>query len=324
MRVIHERIQAHYEEASPVRHAAGSGPQPDEGGTPDGARFLDDSWQQHATETPGRFDAPTKPVPADWHERQRSGVPHPTPDTPSAPTAHHDSPPPRRGRGAIVAWSLAGLLVLGAAGAGAAVLMGGDDKKDNATSASPGATSTPTTNLSAQPQPPATTSASTGAPSSGAPSTKKSSSSSASASASTSTSAGPPRNDVDAPKDPSALKPAAYAAWKQIKTAMAAQGITLNLNSGKRGWAHQQELWENEIAKTGSEQAAMHLVLPPQKSMHVQGYAVDIYPEAAQVWLQSKGSKYGWCRLYDNEAWHFEYNADYKSGCPARKAGPWE
>ncbi|MYW01002.1 D-alanyl-D-alanine carboxypeptidase family protein, partial [Streptomyces sp. SID3343] len=229
------------------------------------------------------------------------------------------------GRGAVVAWSLAGLLVLGAAGAGAVVLMGGDDKKDNASSTSTNVTSTPTTMGSAQPQqPPAASAGPTGAASGGATTTKPSSSSKSTASASTSTSAGPPRNDVDAPKDPSALKPAAYAAWKQIKSAMAAQGITLNLNSGKRGWVHQQQLWDQEIAKTGSEEAAMHLVLPPQKSMHVQGYAVDIYPEAAQVWLQSKGSKYGWCRLYDNEAWHFEYNADYKSGCPARKAGPWE
>jgi LAS superfamily LD-carboxypeptidase LdcB len=310
-----------------VRHAAGSGPQPDEGSTPDGARFLDASWQQHAAETPGRFDAPTKPVPADWYQRQQSeaspATPD-TPDTPSAPTSGHGDERPRRGRGAIVAWSLAGLLVLGAAGAGATVLMGGDDKKDRASSAGTDATSTPTTNPSAQPeQPPATTSGPTGAASTRATSSKAPSSS-ASASASKSSSAGPPRNDVDAPKDPSALKPAAYAAWKQIKTAMAADGITLSLNSGKRGWAHQQELWENEIRKTGSEEAAMHLVLPPQKSMHVQGFAVDIYPEAAQIWLQNKGSKYGWCRLYDNEAWHFEFDADYKSGCPARKAGPWE
>ena len=37
---------------------------------------------------------------------------------------------------------------------------------------------------------------------------------------------------------------------------------------------------------------------------------------------QTKGSL-GFCRLYDNEAWHFEFAPPYKDpGCPARLPKP--
>ena len=32
---------------------------------------------------------------------------------------------------------------------------------------------------------------------------------------------------------------------------------------------------------------------------------------------------YGFCRIYDNEAWHFEYNPAYRvAGCPKRLPKP--
>ncbi|MFI6587686.1 D-alanyl-D-alanine carboxypeptidase family protein [Embleya sp. NPDC050493] len=310
-----------------MRHAAGSGPQPDEGGTPDGAHFLDTSWQQHsmgptgppggsgASGTPGApgpFDVPTTPVPADWYQREQpAAAPASTPAGPARPTRDDEPEPPRRSRRGLVVWGLAGALVLGGAGVGAVLFLGGgDDKKDRANSVG-------------APLPPAQTAvaptgtAPTTAPTTQAPSSTRPPSSSSKPPSSSST-AKPPANDVDAPKDPKALKPAAYAAWKKIDAAMAAEGITLNLNSGKRGWAHQQRLLDEKIAAVGSREEALRWVLPPEKSMHVQGVAVDIYPANAQAWLQAKGSKYGWCRMYDNEEWHFEYNASYTSGCPKR------
>ncbi|MEU0932297.1 D-alanyl-D-alanine carboxypeptidase family protein [Embleya sp. NPDC005971] len=308
-----------------MRHAAGSGPQPDEGGTPDGAHFLDTSWQQHtmgtagtsgAAGTPapsGRFDAATTPVPADWYQREQpaaSAAPAAAEPARSARQGDGDDPePPRRSRRGLVVWALAGALVLGGLGVGAVLFLGGDDdKKDKAGSVGAQVPPAPTTapNTTAAP----TTAPTTKATSSTKPSSTKSASSSATAK--------PPANDVDSPKDPKALKPAAYAAWKRIDTAMAAEGITLNLNSGKRGWAHQQRLLDEKIAEVGSREEALRWVLPPEKSMHVQGVAIDIYPANAQAWLQAKGSKYGWCRMYDNEEWHFEYNSTYTSGCPKR------
>ncbi|MET7304832.1 D-alanyl-D-alanine carboxypeptidase family protein [Embleya sp. NPDC005575] len=307
-----------------MRHAAGSDPQPDEGGTPDGAHFLDTSWQQHTMGTagasgtprtpgtPGAFDAATTPVPADWYQREQPAAsPAEAPAEPARPAPGDGPEPPRRSRRALVVWSLAGALVLGGAGVGAVLFLGsGDDKKDGASSSvgaelPPAPTAAPTTASV-----PTTASTTKAQASTRPPSSSKPPSSSATAK--------PPANDVDAPKDPKALKPAAYAAWKKIDAAMAAEGITLNLNSGKRGWVHQQQLLDNKIAEVGSREEALRWVLPPEKSMHVQGIAVDIYPANAQAWLQAKGSKYGWCRMYDNEEWHFEYNASYTSGCPKR------
>jgi len=337
--VIRERIQDRFEEASPVRHSADNGARPDDGPNPEGAHFLDASWEQHSPEQ-GPFDATTTPVPVDWytHSESPQAVSAPAPATAAARSGDAPDPPERsrghkrRGRARVLAWSLVGVVLVGGAGAAAAVVVAGsdDDPKDRASRVGTDLTPSPAAPTRATPSAKPTTRAPApdAKPSSGEPSTSASASASASkspsASASATKSSGPPRNDVDAPKDPSALKPAAYTAWRKIKTAMAADGITLQLESGKRSWAHQEELWEQEIENTGSRAAALRRVLPPEDSMHVKGYAIDIYPASAQTWLQREGSTYGWCRLYDNESWHFEYDASYKSGCPARKAGPWE
>ncbi|MFF7251393.1 D-alanyl-D-alanine carboxypeptidase family protein [Embleya sp. NPDC008237] len=206
------------------------------------------------------------------------------PAQPATPPAAPAREPTGRRRGVRVAWVLGGLLALGATGAIGVELLGGDGGKAD--------TATPIA---------------------------ESASASASASAS-----GPPKNDVDAPTDPSALTRPAYTAYNRIKADMAKEGITLSLTSGKRSWTHQQELWEEELKAKGSRQAAMRRVLPPEMSLHVHGLAIDIAPRAAQTWLDRKGSAYGWCRPYDNEAWHYEYKASYTKGCPTRKAGPWE
>jgi len=64
-------------------------------------------------------------------------------------------------------------------------------------------------------------------------------------------------------------------------------------------------------------------VLSPEKSAHVLGLAIDVHPLAGHNWLEQTAGSLGLCRTYDNETWHFEYDASFATeGCPARMAHP--
>ena len=103
-------------------------------------------------------------------------------------------------------------------------------------------------------------------------------------------------------------------------TAAAAQGVELHITSGWRSRAEQEQLYEQAIQKYGSPEEASHWVLPPDKSAHVKGEAVDVGPRAGAQWLEDNGVHFGLCRRYDNEWWHFELLAEAKgSTCPARE-----
>lgn len=136
--------------------------------------------------------------------------------------------------------------------------------------------------------------------------------------------AGTGDDDIPEPDatNPDKLAAPARTAYREIEQAMAAADITLTLRSGARSYEHQQLLWETEVACKGSEAEARKRVLPPGESSHVKGTAIDIAPKAAQTWLEKNGSRYGWCRTYDNEPWHFEYAASHKNGCPPRAPHP--
>ena len=121
---------------------------------------------------------------------------------------------------------------------------------------------------------------------------------------------------------PTGLRPDVKAAWLATRKRAAALGVTLCLNDGKRSAAQQVALFQLYVKKYGTA-AAHDYVLPPGKSAHVKGYAVDVQPAAAYRWLQATKGKLGWCRIYDNEAWHFEYSTVYAhSGCPVRQPRP--
>ena len=96
-------------------------------------------------------------------------------------------------------------------------------------------------------------------------------------------------------------------------------GITpFVLNSGYRSAAYQQRIFDCWVAQLGSAQAARQYALPPNQSAHVAGYAMDIAPQSAASWLESTAGKYGLCRRYVDEPWHFEYQSYYRTkGCPA-------
>jgi D-alanyl-D-alanine carboxypeptidase len=106
---------------------------------------------------------------------------------------------------------------------------------------------------------------------------------------------------------------------KAIKAARA-DGVRISITSARRSAAKQRRLLKEAIAKYGSYKAATRWVLPPDQSAHVQGKAVDIGPQAAMVWLNKNGWRYGVCRRYDNEPWHFEALTTPGSKCPPRES----
>ena len=115
------------------------------------------------------------------------------------------------------------------------------------------------------------------------------------------------------------LSPTLKARLKKAIAAAKADGITVQITSGRRSAAKQQRLLNEAIKKYGSYKAATRWVLPPEYSAHVKGKAVDIGPAAAMQWLNRNGYRYGICRRYDNEPWHFEALVTPGKKCPPRE-----
>lgn len=121
---------------------------------------------------------------------------------------------------------------------------------------------------------------------------------------------------------PTGLRADVISGWQQAAKAAATDGVTLCLNDGKRSRAQQQAQFD-DYAELYGEQVAAQLVLPPDKSAHVVGIAIDVQPATGYRWLQATGGALGFCRMYDNEPWHFEFNPAYRqTGCPDRLAEP--
>lgn len=103
-------------------------------------------------------------------------------------------------------------------------------------------------------------------------------------------------------------------------------GHTLRITSGWRSVAYQQKLFNRAIKRNGSVAAASKWVLPPEYSMHPWGLAVDINygagKKAGAAWLEANGYKFGLCRRYENEWWHFEPLVAPGQPCPALEAYP--
>ncbi len=84
----------------------------------------------------------------------------------------------------------------------------------------------------------------------------------------------------------------------------AAEGVELRLTSGWRSAQEQAELVGRAVAELG-EAEARRRVLPPERSAHVAGTAVDVGPREGAAWLEAHPGT-GLCRTYANEWWHFE------------------
>jgi LAS superfamily LD-carboxypeptidase LdcB len=114
------------------------------------------------------------------------------------------------------------------------------------------------------------------------------------------------------------MQQGAQDAFVAAQTDAKAAGLQFVLNSGYRSAAYQQRIYDCWVQELGSPEAARQYALPPSESAHVKGYAMDIAPPSAAAWLQASAGKYGLCRRYQDETWHFEYQASYKTGgCPA-------
>lgn len=129
-------------------------------------------------------------------------------------------------------------------------------------------------------------------------------------------------NDAYVDEDPTGLEPNLILAWRAVEKAANADGVVVCLNDGKRSRAQQQATFDEYVAQYG-EEVAKQYVLPPDKSAHVIGNAIDVQPAAAFNWLMKTDGAFGLCRIYDNELWHFEFKKSYAStGCPALLPNP--
>lgn len=128
---------------------------------------------------------------------------------------------------------------------------------------------------------------------------------------------------------PKALVPKMNSRFKAAKLAAKKSGHTLNMTSGYRSYSRQKYLYERAIKRHGSAEAASKWVLPPGKSNHPWGIAIDINygtggtkGKKAAAWLEKNGYKYGLCRRYKNEWWHFEPLVAPGTKCPKMEAYP--
>lgn len=123
---------------------------------------------------------------------------------------------------------------------------------------------------------------------------------------------------VDLAPGTAGLTPELGIAYTLAKSSARNAGVNLYINSGKRSRQEQNALWRDGIATYGSPGAARRWVLPPSESTHVTGEAIDVGPRAGAIWLQSNGIRWGLCRTFDNEWWHFELVAVPGTQCPRR------
>jgi hypothetical protein len=129
---------------------------------------------------------------------------------------------------------------------------------------------------------------------------------------------------VRSEKRPKALVPKVKSRYEAAKAAAKKKGHTLAITSGYRSLERQEFLYQRAIKRHGSAKAASKWVLPPEKSNHPWGLAVDINygvggtkGKKAAAWLEKNGYKYGLCRRYENEWWHFEPLVAPGQKCPA-------
>ncbi len=113
------------------------------------------------------------------------------------------------------------------------------------------------------------------------------------------------------------LTPALRTAYSAAYRTAAEEGVVLSITSGRRSWSQQQAMWEQGLAQYGSAASARRWVLPPGESTHVSGEAVDVGPWQGAAWLQANGSRWGLCRTFENEWWHFEVTGVPGGACPA-------
>jgi hypothetical protein len=108
--------------------------------------------------------------------------------------------------------------------------------------------------------------------------------------------------------------------FKAAQAAAKKDGQTIYIASGFRTLSRQTTLFAQAIKKYGTAAEASKWVAPPLVSHHPWGVAIDVnYPDdpVGAGWLEINGSKFGLCRVFKNEWWHFEPVIAPGWKCPA-------
>ena len=108
--------------------------------------------------------------------------------------------------------------------------------------------------------------------------------------------------------------------FKAAQAAAKKEGQALYIASGFRTLSRQKVLFAQAVKKYGSKKVASKWVAPPLISHHPWGVAIDVnYPNepVGAGWLEVNGSKFGLCRVFENEWWHFEPVIAPGWKCPA-------
>jgi hypothetical protein len=131
-------------------------------------------------------------------------------------------------------------------------------------------------------------------------------------------SSSPPTSSPTTTAPPTGLDPGLVAAFGRAQAAADAAGHRLTINSGFRSAGEQAAMLEAEVAERGSLEEALWWVFPPDRSMHVQGLAVDVGDGPAADWLVDEGARFGLCQTLAWEWWHFEWRARWEAArsCP--------
>ncbi|GAB7191686.1 hypothetical protein NUM3379_23940 [Kineococcus sp. NUM-3379] len=120
-----------------------------------------------------------------------------------------------------------------------------------------------------------------------------------------------------------ALDPALLRALREASADASGDGVRLVVNSGWRSARYQDRLRAEAVSRYGSQEEAARWVATAETSAHVSGDAVDVGPTGAARWLAEHGARYGLCRTYENEPWHFELRPGaVGGGCPPAYADP--
>ena len=119
---------------------------------------------------------------------------------------------------------------------------------------------------------------------------------------------------------PTALDKQLVYRFKAAQAAAKKDGQALYIASGYRSLERQKVLFAQAVRKYGSAKEASKWVAPPLVSHHPWGVAIDVnYPDepVGAGWLEINGSKFGLCRVFENEWWHFEPVIAPGWKCPA-------
>lgn len=126
-----------------------------------------------------------------------------------------------------------------------------------------------------------------------------------------------------AEKRPTQLVKQLNARYLVARAAAQKKGYDINITSGYRSVDRQSYLFKQAVKKHGSKAEATKWVLPAEKSNHPWGLAIDINygisgtkAKQSATWLDKNGYKFGLCRRYQNEWWHFEPLVAPGTQCP--------